>query len=97
MSNDNFLFLLSPAVFYCVISVFRILVISPAPYFLLYHPRAFFSFCRALFSFVIPQGTLSFLSVIPGLRPGDPNQQYGFFIYLDCRIKSGNDQEKKQK
>ena len=51
------------------------------------HPRHFL--------FLSSPGTLFFYSVIPGLRPGDPGQLYGFFIYLDCRIKSGNDKRKK--
>ena len=27
--------------------------------------------------------------------PGDPGQLYGFFVYRDCRIKSGNDRQRR--
>ncbi len=61
---------------------------SPGTLFFHRHPRT-------LCFFIVIPGLFVFSFVIPGLRPGDPGQLYGFFIYLDCRIKSGNDKRKK--
>ena len=46
--------------------------VIPGLSFLLCHPRA-------IFFIMSSPGTLFFL-VIPGLRPGDPSQSYGFFF-----------------